>query len=367
MLAFCTGLGGLAAYLVFFGLQVSRHLRDHSTSATVALSVLVAHLVTLPIYDWSVAALFTVMIAVALLGPPIPVTVRRPGPLSVVRRRPFLLIALVVAGSAIGGVGQLARGVPVTATVSLVLPADATSAALVPDSPEAPSRLGWLPRRGRPMTLDTAARMLAVPRGAGEFGEVRDRGLVVTALPNTRILEITTTRTTEAAARRSLNTRTDRFLSALRADQQARTRSELELLRTQEKGIDAAVATVDSAQRLLRNDTTRARLHRLTSTRARLLVDATQVRRQLGRITSTHRAPAVAVSEVHVRRVHDGVLVAVVSGGLTGLCAGLLLMHLPGPGRRRTAPAYVAVTPRHGFREPGISPGKGGFDGTRHL
>ena len=139
LVIFCQGLIGAFLYIAFIVLQLLRHIRLKSPYAAVGLSAPLMHLVTLSVYSVDNMALLPLFIAIGFLwriSSDEQRAQRHDGGVSVVgeptllgyrlllrRSRAILIVAMLIG--ALAGAGWHAhRGTTVTATVSVLLPAE---------------------------------------------------------------------------------------------------------------------------------------------------------------------------------------------------------------------------------------------------
>ena len=205
LVVFSQGLVGLLLYVGFYARQFLTHVRLRSPYVTAALTVLLVHVVTMPVYDSIGTSMFAIMIAVGLLwrerdsercGAPTAgstgLAAEQPtlgGYLGLFRRHAALVVTCVLLGLVGGALWRMAQGTPAVATVSVVIPEDPT----------------YLTVDSRPQTLDTEAQFAvdsAVLDGmrAAVGRSIAQRDLYVSADPNTRILNLQFTGRSSAEA-----------------------------------------------------------------------------------------------------------------------------------------------------------------------
>ena len=176
LVLFSQGIVGLVLYLAFFISQLVRHLRLESPYVVASLSVLVIHLVTMPVYDSIGPSLFAIMASVGFLWRaaverdegPVDTARRKPrfGPTEVpfrsyfasARRHAVSLAVLAILGAVAGGLYQSARGTPSVASQSILLPA-------------APPSKG-----ASPVTVDTDAQLVTSDQVLEAVAEVSRLG-----------------------------------------------------------------------------------------------------------------------------------------------------------------------------------------------
>lgn len=219
LVLFSTGVVGLVLYLGFFVSQLLRHITTASPYSIAACSVILMHLVTMPVYDSISPSLFAIFGAIGLLwradrrdrratipgvaGPRSPsVTVGEF--FRLVRRHAVALVVATLIGAALGAAFQLGRPATFTASESVLLPSDRSTSSNEP-----------------PVTIDTDAQLVtsdpvlkavsAATGGTSTHAQVAAR-LDVTAIPNTRILHIAYTAASPDQALRGVQAATREFL-----------------------------------------------------------------------------------------------------------------------------------------------------------
>jgi hypothetical protein len=343
LVAFSTGVGGLVMFLAFFVLTFLRHIRLKSAHTTLGLAVLVAFFVTLPIYDLSGPALFAVMAGVGLLWRDSVAQQMSLGSRSLYRaEEPTLrryaalvggrrfLVAVCVAGGIVAGAGwQSARGSASTASVSIFVPTitPLVTLSVMDQDPDHPAV--------RAPTLDTEAQLAtdqdvrsAVDRAERAAGSTGSGRLSISATANSRILHIAYTARSATAARTGVEAAVSAYLDARTASLRAERAEVLSSLDARSDALDAALHTVDRRPHL--SDRVLVR-----NIRTGLLAQAERVSVQSQRVRATPLQPGRIVSETSVHHDRDGWLVALSSGAMLGLLAGISLGRLPA--RRRPA------------------------------
>ena len=206
LVVFSQGLVGLALFAVFFALMFFRSLRVRSPIVTMGLSVMVAWLVTIPVYNSLGIGMLVVMIAVGLLcreraaaaGESMTTeassaTFRPLGHYLLALRAGLPVVAVfALVGLALGVGWSVVRSSPYDASLSVLLPESSINES------------GTYPRT----TLDTEAQMVAsgdvrraVARASDQSEAAIAGDLSVTATPNTRVLQVTFAAPSEAQAR----------------------------------------------------------------------------------------------------------------------------------------------------------------------
>ena len=334
LVAFSEGLVGLAIYLAFFGLQFLRHIRMRSATVTAALSVLLTHAVTMPVYDTIGIALFPIMVAVGLLwrermsgemaraerdgrasghrGPSLGTH------FAMMRRHSIVVVVCLVAGLMVGGIWQLGRGSVASATVSVLLPEE--PAYLTDD------------RSGT--TLDTEAQiatdagvLAAVSQAVGQ--PVTSSDIVVSATPNSRILDVRYTGVGRESVSRGA-TAAAKALLRLRAEELARQQtSALQTLRVRAHALGAALDTIDTSRDLLKAEAKKKSLTEeipaLRDRHNQMLAKAGLAGARIGRAESVPLDVGSIVRPAVARESSDGWLVSLLSGLMLGVIAAVVV------------------------------------------
>lgn len=336
LVSFSQGLGGLTLYLGFFGLILLRHIRLRSEHATLGLTVILVHLVTLPVYGAVGVALFPIMIAVALLwreasDPPataanlvrrrtVPTEPTLGGYLGLLRRHAALIGGLAVAGTVAGGAWQASQSTSFTSSVSILLP-------------EEPMYPGL---SSRPLTLDTLGQIAsgAVVRDSLEetmrrSGQQPGAALSVTATPNSRILHLGYTAGSAAAATKAVTAAARELVAERTTELEARQRALLGALQSQSDALSSSVKTLEDASAHLQAGAPPSAPYSdsqlLRERRYQLLVESGRVSTRIAQVSSLHVAPGHILNSATARPLKDGWRVSPVSGLMLGLTGGLLL------------------------------------------
>ncbi len=319
LVAFCQGIGGVLLYFGFLLLQLLRGLRAPTSAATVGLSVVVVALVTSPVYGADNLGLVAVMAGIGLLtregarghgrarsgGPEAALGPSVGAYAEVVRRHVAVIAAAMVAGAAVGVLVQGQEGMRAVATESVLVPEEPT----------------YLTDGSVVRTLDTEAQLAAQAAAEHQAAAAADGKLTITAVPNSRILTLTSSTTAgPAAARAVVDTAAAAALRARSADLEARRESVLTSLRTRSAALADAVATIDRSRAEAGPESAA-----LAERRYRLLVEAGDVASQVSRATSLPLEVGQTLGPAEVRETRDDWLVAVATGLGLGLVAGLLL------------------------------------------
>lgn len=320
LVVFSQGWLGLAFFLVFVLLALSRCWRCRTTNQTVCTFVLAFFLIQLAIYDSLGLSLFLVMLAIGLvfreerLAVPVAAWSRptRTATAALARVRGALpTLVLLAAGGGLAG-----------AVVAATQPARyerEVRVELVPSPVALQQQLdtagidGGRAHKVRPMTLDTESALLRSPaslttaaRVASASPGVLDRATTVTAVPSSWVLTVQVRAPTSAAAVRESDAVTEGYLSAREA-WLAQRRSQLSAQ------IENQLAAVAGAGRSAQ------------PTRERLVAD-------LATVSSQDASAGRVLSAAAPVRTPTGRQQAVTSGVALGVLAGCIRMRT----RRRT-------------------------------
>lgn len=343
LVVFSQGFPGLVFFLLFFGRTLLTGARLHAPAATAATCVLVAGAVTLPAYNSVGAGMVVEMVAVAVIWREV-LSIEGSAALADaatyfgrMRRQLPVVLAFTALGLVSGATWQQVRGVPVTATQSVLLS----------NSPRFPLAIDG------PMSVDTLARLVrsraenvAVAHATGwPVSELRTR-LTVTADPNTRVLNLSLTgdRTRAlAGVRAASQTYLERRAQRLRHLHQAQAR----ILQAQAASLDNQLRTVEDALTTLRrNGVDFADTQTLRRQRGELLTQVAQVNSVLSRVLGSSVTPGVQLRPVKVTAQTDVRTVALTSGLLMGFLVGAVVAawrERRGP-RLRTASDVLRLT-----------------------
>jgi hypothetical protein len=310
LMLFGTGFVGCALALIFWAGRVVRHRRARSPAGLASLSVLLAFVLTLPIYDWTITSGVAAMTAVALLEREAgrPRTVRLDA-----RRRPMAYVAPAVAGCVVvggvaGGLVAQQRGPTYVARAAMYLPVEPHAGGAA-----------------RLQSLDTEARwvrspaVLASTTAVRAVDEARHRGgISVDATANTRILGISYSSTDPERARSVAAALADSFL-AQRADRLGAERALVDAAATREvdAGVQAAVL-LERTGSLLHDPSAALPRAALAEAEDQLRVQTAAADRARRALTPVEDLRGHPVGTVTVRSNRHW-NVAIGSGGLLGL------------------------------------------------
>lgn len=224
LVLFSQGLVGLVLYLGFFAVQLIRHLRIESPYVIAALTVIIVHFITMPVYDSIGPALFAIMVSVGILGRAEADREMFPQadgssdhstrqlhgrPLApyfqFARIQVAALLVVGVLGALVGGIYEASKTTEHEATQSILVPDDSATT------------------RRAPPTIDTEAQLVTSDAVLAALQRVQPgvsridlaRRLSVSASPNTRILHVTYTAASAQAAVAGIRVVTSEYVRVL--------------------------------------------------------------------------------------------------------------------------------------------------------
>lgn len=312
---FATGFVGAALGLLFWLSNLWRHRRGHDPTALASWCVLLAFVAALPVYDWTITAAFAAMTAVALLDRRVADprrVVALPLRMSAVCLHPSLVAGCVVAGVVLGGVWQIHHGTTYVARVTVYLP----------DDPSQP---------GRATTLDTQARFIDSPavlaptavQRAGDRAAHRGE-LTVEATANSRLLIISYTSTDPATARTVAETTAQGLIGVLGdTTGAAQARRRTSLLRSLDGDLVAQDRILTTLKQVPSGSLSDAAVTRMTQDLADLRGDAASTSQQLRVLSAATQDPPRIVGQTAVAAAPQRWNVALGSGLVLGLLAGV--------------------------------------------
>lgn len=334
LLTFCTGWGGAVLYVLFFLLQLLRHIRLRAPDVTLGLSVLLVHAVTFPVYSMDNISILPLFAAVAFLwradevardevAAARPRQARRPALdlaayLGFVRRHRGLLAAGLVVGAVAGLAVQLNRGVAHESTISVILPAD-------PVYPNVHSV---------PATLDTEAALVdssAVRRNVAKAvgPETSLLGSVtVTADPNSRIMNLTVSGPSQAVAATAVSAAADGLLDVRQAQLAAERKAVTDAYNAQADALSNELDALDTATHKLEAAPGLGQQQAIAALFRRRYAVATlyrQANTQAQRVSSTPLAAGRVIHQAAPHPIPSRWALAVTNGIALGFVLALLL------------------------------------------
>lgn len=357
LVIFSQGLVGALFFTVFFALVTVRHLRARTTVEAVGLCLLIFFWLQMSIYDTLGMPLFTIMMGIGLMWRErqsrmagdspgalarghLPLPSGRKGTMvrscAPVARRPSLVLMTIVCGAALGAIWAGQTPTVYSSGISLLLA----------PSPVYLSADVRQQDRARGTTVDTEAalavstRSLKRVRGAiptsGE-ADLRSR-IVVTAIPNTRILNLSVRDESAATANELAGSLAHSYL-IVRGDFLQQRRDQL--LRSMREKVEEHEPAPPPSSLLDPNvSDIQLRDDPLLATMVAPLDTNEELRTVIDRLSvSSTDAGEVIRGPVAAAHVADWE-VKIASGALLGMLAGICLnIILPPRCRRRRAPA----------------------------
>ncbi|MGL4173916.1 MAG: hypothetical protein ACRCTR_07580 [Actinomycetota bacterium] len=343
LVVFCQGLLGLIFYLGFFALMAWRSLSLHTPTTTLALTVLLASVVTMPFYNSLGTGLLVIMVATAL-GIREQVIFRGSFaillPLRVfidpLRRWWFVVGALTMIGVGSGALVHVSREDQVSAVASATLPPRSIFSFVTSDGP---------------VTLDTLAQLLfsdqvlsAVERTTRIRPAEGDGTLVVRAAPNSRTLSVTFIAPDSVRAEAGSRAAVEALLRVREQQLIAERERQLEALNARAKALSANVAQLNALIDRPGSGTSRAPFSAtmtLRQRRTQLQVESKTISQQIAEVVASpvEAGSVVRTPQSWVNR--DPLRVDMATGLATGLGTGGVFAVMLGPlgariGRRRT-------------------------------
>lgn len=333
LVLFAQGLLGVVFFYGFLLIWVARGLRMRLAASTAALCAVLAHLLTMTVYDSLGIGTVVLLVAIALLWreyddshPPGPATggiYTMGGYLRLLWHNFAWVSVWGVCGALLGAGVQLSMGNPVIADVSMIVPAESAS-----DSPSLAASLDTLNQVAQGATVRSA---IANASG-GDAGS-----LEITATPNSRILNLRYTDHDMGSALAGVSAGADAVLSAHSKLLEQERASVVKELDAQYAALLRSLAIVDTtlSRTEQRGDVTGTAL--LQQTRAAILADSASIANESARVGSITFEVGRVTRPATARVTYDPLLVKAVSGLMLGLLAGALTARVRDARRRRVA------------------------------
>lgn len=328
LVSFATGFGGLILYLGFLALQVLRHIRNRAPTATAALCVLFGYILTLPFYDLGYTALAALMVSLATLergkelgqrGEDIQRAAKSLGWYSgLIRRQRVVLVCFCATGLALGIAWSHAQRSSYEAHTSILLPEDSK----------------YVLDYSRPTSLDSLAKMVSIPSQEVGTGHPHRRTreplgqIEVTAIPNTRVLNLSYTDSTPTRAAQIVTDSAKSLLdrrAQLQRDRQSATLSSLD---AQALAVSSALQTLDHGRDALSQPAAadeKGDTLALKGKRQELLIRASELNQRRSDVEHDPLDPGQIIRPTSVQVDTDGRRVSLASGLALGLLGGCLV------------------------------------------
>ncbi|WP_143554049.1 hypothetical protein [Serinicoccus sp. CUA-874] len=324
---FATGFVGAALYVGFIVGQFFRSLRRSTVIMVAAQASTVAALVTMPVYTVIHPAIVVIFISLGLLVRENPGAHLRPLNSLIVppRRNVATVLVLTVVGALAGAGLQLTKERPYAATLSVLL----SNTSLV-NAPQA-----------RPFTLDTEAQLAtsrvvldAVAQATGIPGgadETRER-ILITAEPNTRILNLTFYHPDREAAVAGAREGANRYLDLRLSMAEEASSERAEDLQNYQEALAESVSLTSGVVETDEPTGPEAEDEEEPLVFGALQGTLIDLRREYAQVSSTWLGlqresvnPGQEFNDVTVTRSQDPWFVYLTSGAMLGLFAGLLV------------------------------------------
>jgi hypothetical protein len=331
LVLFAQGLLGVVFFYGFLLLWLARGLRMRMAASTAALCAVLAHLLTMTVYDSLGIGTVVLMVAIALLWreydeshPPGPATggiYTMGGYLRLLRHNVVWVTVWAVSGALLGVGMQLSMGNPVIAGVSMIVPTESVS-----DRPGFTVSLDTLNQfaQGAPV------RSAIAEAAGGEAGR-----LDVSATANSRILNLRYTDHDVGSSLAGVTAAADALLLAHSELLENERESVVTELDAEYASLLRSLSIVDASlsKSEQNGDVTGAAL--LQQTRARILADSASVANESAHVGSLTFEVGRVTRPASARVTYDPLLVKAVSGLMLGLLAGLLTARVRDVRRRR--------------------------------
>jgi hypothetical protein len=347
LVVFSQGLVGLGMFLAFFALVFLRHLRLRSPASTVALAVLVAGSVTMPVYNSLGIGLMIAMIGAGVLVREAAAAGQRPGRPPLVKgglvRFDRYLLAIRASAPLVVVAGLCGLLVALAWVQVNPSPYAATASILLPPPPRYPA-VG-----DGPMTVDTDAQLLAsaavsTAAAAASHQSVDDvvAGLSVTATPNTRVLHVRLTAPRAADAQAGVAAAVNAYMNQRQTRLMAERAGQLAVLSTRAEALAGDIVALDRALQIEADRGFKGRsddrVRVLRDKRSEVVTQSNLVGQQTARVLAGQITAGRQTAETVIKRVNDQARVALVSGVTGGLGLGMVIAALiaaRGPRLRR--------------------------------
>lgn len=344
LVVFSQGLLGLLFYVGFFVVQFLRHIRLRSRFVTTGLAVILAHIVTMPVYNTEGIVLLPILIAIGLIwregvaaaerpsGNPLLASRYTLGRYSAVLRRHAVLVVLCTLLGTAGGAGwQFARGTSYVGSLSVALPVGI-------DYPGSPPPTLTIDSDGQLVSDEVVTNALS--RAVGHPVPLDDNGITVTATPNSRVLHLAYSAKSNANATDGLNAAAQAYLRLRSQLLQSRQTTELRSLNAYETQLKTSITqlsrTLADLQRpAVGNPPPAADLTPLQAHLSSLGTELNTVDTQVTLVSDDPLNAGQIVRPATTKRENNSWLVAMASGLMLGFLLGVLVaFNRDGHGRR---------------------------------
>ncbi|MFD5213467.1 hypothetical protein [Microbacterium sp. NPDC058345] len=324
LVIFAQGVLGIIFFYGFLAIWFLRGLRTRSPVSTAALGALLAHIITMTVYDSLGIGTVVLMVAIGLLWreyddthPPGPATggvYTLRGYYQLVRQNVPMIVSVAGIGAVLGVIVQLGIGNPAVARTSVIVPVE--SARQFPGFTTSLDTLNHVAQSEEVSRAITAA-------AGGDAGD-----LVVTATSNSRILNLSYTDTDVGSALAGVTAAADALLAAHRASLESERDAIVESLDTEYVSSLRSLATVDASLAALRESDADADVALLESTREAILAAGADAADDSARVGALTFEGGRAARPATARITYDPLIVKAVSGLMVGLLVGVMAARL---------------------------------------
>lgn len=330
LVTFSQGFVGAAVFVGFFLVIFLRYIRARSPSTGVALAVLLASFVTMPVYNSLGVGLVAIMIATALLWrentPAVDDPDRAQLPtlerhMSVVTRSLVIVLACAAAGLSGGVAWQLHSGVPVRAT---------TEVWLAPEVKAVQASQGQL-------AIDTLAQLvhsrpvIAAARHVSGSGHPA-ASLSVQATPLTRILQLIYTARDGSTAGRAVRAARAAYVDEYHAFEMGRQKAATAQLAAQvsvsKSAVEANSLAIGQVRRNLSDPQMQNVLTELQQTQTEQTRQLAELKQKLHAVALASGTTAHVVQPVRLEVARDVWRVTLTTGLLLGALVGVVIAWL---------------------------------------
>ncbi len=324
LVLYAQGVLGLVFFLGFLLIWFARGLRTRAPASIAAICVLVAHFVTMTIYDSLGIGTIVLLVGVALLWrefddthPSLPTddgSYTLGGYARLLRQNAVWVAVWAAVGLVVGVSLQLWQGNPVIASASIIISPESAS-----DTPGYTTSLD---------TMSQLARSNGVRSAMEEAIGEEPGALEVSATPNSRILNLRYTGGDTGSTVAAVTAAADAVLAAQLELKEEERNAVVARLDAQYAALLRSVSIVDDSLQTLAQDDRAADAAVLQQTRARLLAESAAAANESARVGSLTFESGRFVRPATARVTYTPLLVTSVSGMMLGLLLGLVTARL---------------------------------------
>ena len=345
LVLFAQGVVGLILFYGFLGIWFLRGLRTRLPVSAAALSALLAHLITMTVYDSLGIGTVVLMVAVGLLWreydemhPPGAATggvYTVGGYANLVRQNLRMILAAASIGAVLGVTSQMATGGnPAVSHASVLIPVESPS-----DAPGFSTSLD---------TMNLLAQSEEVTRAVTEASGGEGVPLEVTATSNSRILNLRYTAQDIGAALAGVGAGADALLAAHRESLERERSQIVEQLDAEYVASLRSLTTIDAVRAILRQPGRAADSSLIEAAREATLRAGADRANEAARVGALTFEVGRVVRPASAGVTYDPLIVKTVSGLMIGLLGGLLAarvgdMAFRRVGRVRGLPGMLSI------------------------